>query len=85
MKLKQKMCAVVVAVLLNLTLPQLAKLVATDKQKQMTKQTGVVDKVMHMLVMHADTPITSSLIVSLIVCFSVCLGPMLCKYLNKLI
>jgi len=78
---KQKLCAVVVAVLLNLTLPQLAKLVATDNQKQMTKQTGVVNKVMHMLVMHADTPITSSLIVALIVCFSVCLGPMLCKYI----
>ena len=76
---KQKICAVTVAVLLNLILPQLAKLVATDKQKQMTKQTGVVDQVMHMLVMHADTPLTSSVIVALIVCVSICLGPMLCK------
>jgi hypothetical protein len=77
---KQKICAVTVAVLINLILPQLAKLVATDKQKQMTTQTGVVNKVVHMLVMHADTPITSSLIVALIVCLSICLGPMLCKY-----
>ena len=77
---KQKICAVTVAVLINLILPQLAKLVATDKQKQMTTQTGVVNKVVHMLVMHADTPITSSLIVALIVCLSICLGPMLCEY-----
>tara|TARA_B110000196_G_C20748402_1_gene476453 strand:- start:114 stop:365 length:252 start_codon:yes stop_codon:yes gene_type:complete len=77
---KQKICAVTAAVLINLILPQLAKLVATDKQKQMTTQTGVVNKVVHMLVMHADTPITSSLIVALIVCLSICLGPMLCKY-----
>jgi hypothetical protein len=77
---KQKICAVTVAVLINLILPQLAKLVATDKQKQMTTQTGVVNKVVHMLVMHADTPITSSLIVALIVCLSIYLGPMLCEY-----
>jgi len=77
---KQKICAVTAAVLINLILPQLAKLVATDKQKQMTTQTGVVNKVVHMLVMHADTPITSSLIVALIVCLSIYLGPMLCKY-----
>ena len=77
---KQKICAVTAAVLINLILPQLAKLVATDKQKQMTKHTGVVNKVVHMLVMHADTPITSSLIVALIVCLSIYLGPMLCKY-----
>jgi hypothetical protein len=79
LQMKQKLCAVLVAVLINLLLPQAAKLVASDKQKQMVKQVGFVDKVMHMLVMHADTPITSSLIVALVVGLSVCLGPMLCK------
>jgi len=81
LQMKQKLCAVLVAVLINLLLPQAAKLVASDKQKQMVKQTKFVDKVMHMLVMHADTPITSSLIVALVVGLSVCLGPMLCKLL----
>tara|TARA_B110000285_G_scaffold121404_1_gene137256 strand:- start:6804 stop:7064 length:261 start_codon:yes stop_codon:yes gene_type:complete len=80
-KMKTKFCAIAVAVVINLTLPQLVKLVATENQKNPTdmKTLSFFDKIMHMFVHHANTPLTSSLIVAVIVGLSVCLGPMLCK------
>ena len=61
---------VVFAVLLNLIIPQLAGLVATPEEaNHMTSPNSLSlkGKIMHMLVHHRDTPITSSLVIAVIV------------------
>ena len=69
--------ACIYAVVLNLVLPMVAKPFAT---KDEIKPSNGADKlsfksqVMHMLVHHAQVPVTSSLIIVLIVSLSITLG-----------
>ena len=80
------MCAVVIAVLLNLVLPVLAKPFAT--KEEISPSNGAAnlsfkEQVMHMLVHHGQVPLTSSLIISVIVILSICLGDLCVKTLFK--
>lgn len=65
---------VLVAVLLNLALPYLARPYATAKEKSPpagAKKLTTKGQVMHMLVHHAQVPMSSSIVVALIVGLSV--------------
>ena len=75
------MCVVVVSIVLNIVLPMVASQVATEEQ--ITPPNGAanlafLDQVMHMLVHHAQVPVTSSIIVAAIVAISVCVAKALC-------
>ena len=69
--------ACIYAVVLNLVLPMIASKFATEEEK---KPKGCPSKLpfksqlMHMLVHHAQVPVTSSLIIVLIVSLSITLG-----------
>lgn len=69
--------ALIFAVVLNLGLPLLAKPLATPDEVKPPNGAHNLDfkgQIMHMLVHHAQVPLTSSIIVGLIVVLSVTLG-----------
>lgn len=75
------LCVVVVAVVLNLLLPMLMKPLATPEEVKPSNGAGSLSmkgQVMHMLVHHAQVPISSSIVVAVIVVASVGLC-MCCK------
>ena len=73
------LCAMVMGIVVNLVVPNLAKLLATDEQKDHHHQpNGIVDEAMTMLVHHAKTPISSSLVVAIVVGASVYLSQNYC-------
>ena len=71
--------AVIYAVALNLILPMIAVRFATDVEKKPPFNTPVYllpykSQVMHMLYHHSKVPVSSSVIVALIVALSITLG-----------
>ena len=77
MSQKVLLCTVAVAVALNLVLPKVMLHFATEDQ--ITPPNGAAalpmwDQIMHMLVHHAQVPVSSSLIIVLIVVLSCVLG-----------
>ena len=69
--------SVVIAVILNLILPSIVKPYATKEQIKPpagAHNLNFFDQIMHMLVHHNQVPLTSSLIVALIVGLSVEIG-----------
>tara|TARA_E500000178_G_scaffold265255_1_gene262537 strand:+ start:644 stop:895 length:252 start_codon:yes stop_codon:yes gene_type:complete len=80
---KDVLYSVCVSVVLNILLPFVVKPFAT--KDQISPPNGAVnlsyfDQLMHMLVHHAQVPITSSAIVALIVFLSVGAGKLLAKH-----
>ena len=78
MKNKDKLllCSIVVAIVINLILPIMAKPFAT--QQEIKPPNGAANlsfksQIMHMLVHHAQVPLTSSIIISVIVGLSIIL------------
>ena len=74
---KTLLCVLAVAVVLNLALPKVMHMFATEEQ--ITPPNGAAalpmwDQIMHMLVHHAQVPVSSSLIIVLIVVLSCVLG-----------
>ena len=79
---KLLICSVVIAVLINLLLPMIAKKYATPAQKNPPsggKNLPFFDQIVHMLYHHSEVPVSSSLIVAVIVGLSVVLGEMCIK------
>ena len=75
------LCVVLVAVVLNLLLPMLMKPLATPEELKPSNGASSLSmkgQVMHMLVHHAQVPISSSIVVAVIVAVSVGLC-MCCK------
>ena len=75
--LKPLMGPVLVAIVLNIVLPLMASPFATPEQIKPPNGAAALpffDQLMHMLVHHAQVPVTSSMIVALIVAISVCIG-----------
>ena len=69
--------SVLVAVIINLVLPQIVMPLATEKQispPNGAKNLNFFDQLIHMLVHHAQVPVTSSIIVAVIVALSLYLG-----------
>jgi len=69
--------AVIYAVALNLILPMIAKPFATEdeiKPPNGASNLSFKSQIVHMLVHHSQVPITSSVIVALIVALSITLG-----------
>ena len=83
MKMHEKVLlgTVLASVVLNLVLPMVAKQFATDKQVNGGNDMNLWDNMMHMLVHHADKPLSSSLVVALVVVLSVHFGGMLAHQL----
>ena len=68
---------IAIAVVINLVLPQVLKTVATKEQikpPQGAQNLPFLDQLMHMFVHHAQVPLSSSLIVAVIVGLSVYLS-----------
>ena len=66
--------AVVVAVILNVVLSLILKMFATPDQihpPNGAKNLGFFDQIMHMFVHHAQVPVTSSVIVAIVVALSI--------------
>ena len=81
---KLVLCAVLVGVVINLVLPLLVKPIATPEQIKPpngAENLSFFDQLMHMFVHHAQVPLTSSLIIAVIVSLSVVSGLHLKKYL----
>ena len=78
---KVLLCTVLVAVVLNLVLPMVAKHFANDKQVNGGNDMNLWDQMMHMLVHHSATPVSSSIIVAAIVVLSVHFGGMLAHHM----
>ena len=79
---KLLVCAVAVGVVVNLVLPALVKPFATTEQIKPpngAENLSFFDQLMHMFVHHAQVPLTSSIIVAIIVLVSVLSGQYLCK------
>lgn len=75
--------SVLFAVVLNLVLPMLAKQVATPEEvspPEGAENLGLKEQVMHMLVHHSQVPVSSSLVVALIVAVAVTSA---CKCVSK--
>ncbi len=75
------LCVVIVAVIINLVLPMLVKPFATPEEitpPNGARNLSMKSQVMHMLVHHAQVPISSSILVAVIVVLSVGLC-MCCK------
>ena len=75
--LKPLIAPVLVAIVLNLVLPLMATPFATPAQIKPPNGAAALpffDQLMHMLVHHAQVPLTSSMIVALIVAISVCVA-----------
>ena len=76
--------SVVVGVIVNLVLPFVLKPFATAEQIKPpngAENLSFFDQLMHMFVHHAQVPLTSSIIVAVIVLVSVYLGMCLSKHL----
>tara|TARA_Y100000591_G_scaffold325941_1_gene347690 strand:- start:653 stop:928 length:276 start_codon:yes stop_codon:yes gene_type:complete len=74
---KLVLCAVLVSVVINLVLPFSVKPFATPEQIKPpngAENLPFFDQLMHMFVHHAQVPLTSSLIVAVIVALSVVCG-----------
>ena len=74
--------SIIVAVVINLVLPHIVKPFASKEQIKPPKgahNLPFFDQIMHMMVHHAQVPLTSSIIIAVIVGLSVCLGIMLSK------
>ena len=74
--------SVIVSVIINIVLPLIAKPLATQNQISPPNGAGNLpffDQLMHMLVHHAQVPLTSSLIVAIIVGLSVYIGTLFVK------
>ena len=74
-------CAVIFGVLINLILPQILKPFATEneiKPPDGAENLTFKEQLMHMFVHHAQVPLTSSIIVAVIVSLSVMLAKKLC-------
>ena len=72
--------SIIIAVIINLVLPQIVKPFATSKQiapPNGANNLKFFDQIIYMLYHHAHVPLTSSIIVAVIVGLSVCLGTML--------
>ena len=81
---KLLLCCVIIGVLVNLVLPLALKPLATPDQIKPpngAENLSFLDQLMHMFVHHAQVPLTSSIIVAVIVLVSVLLGTCLVKYL----
>ena len=79
---KVLLCSVVVGVIINLVLPAILKSRATPEQIKPPNgadQLSFFDQLMHMFVHHAQVPVTSSIIVAIIVALSVMLGHICAK------
>lgn len=79
---KMLLCAIGVGVLINLLLPQLVMSVATEEEVSPPEGPASLDlkgQIMHMLVHHGQVPLSSSVVVALIVCLSVLAGRELCE------
>jgi len=77
-------CATIIAVLINLIVPQIVKPFATQKQIKPPPPHGASklnfkDQLVHMLVHHSQVPLSSSVIVAIIVVVSVSLCLCCCK------
>ena len=75
-------CAVIFGVLINLILPQILKPFATEneiKPPDGAENLTFKEQLMHMFVHHAQVPVTSSIIIAVIVLLSVVLGHMCAK------
>ena len=82
---KKLLCAVGVGVLINVLLPQLVMPLATEEEVSPPEGAASLDlkgQVMHMLVHHGQVPVSSSVVVGLIVLLSVLGGQELCKALE---
>ena len=69
--------AIIVGVVINLTLPMIALKLATTEQitpPNGADKLGFFDQLMHMFVHHAQVPLTSSIIIAVIVGLSVSLA-----------
>lgn len=67
-------CVVVIAVIINLVVPLVVKSMASAEQVKPTngaENLSLVDQVVHMLVHHAQVPLSSSIVVAVIVAVSV--------------
>ena len=74
---KTLICSVVVSIVLNLVLPAVLKPLATPEQIKPpngAEKLSFWDQLMHMFVHHAQVPVTSSIIVAVIVLLSVMIG-----------
>ena len=74
--------AVIVGVLINLVLPQLLLQFATEdeiKPPNGAENLTLKEQLMHMFVHHAQVPLSSSIIIAIIVSLSIVLGEMLKK------
>jgi len=74
-------CSVLVAIFINLFLPLILSPLATNKQiKPPNGATSLsfFDQLMHMFVHHAQVPLTSSIIVAIIVFLSVFISQKIC-------
>jgi hypothetical protein len=75
-------CSVVIGVISNLVLPAVLKPFATPEQIKPPNgadQLPFFDQLMHMFVHHAQVPVTSSIIIAVIVGLSVMLGHICAK------
>lgn len=78
---KLLICAVIVGILINLILPSLLSPFATKEQIKPPHGAAALpffDQLIHMFVHHAQVPLTSSIIVGIIVGLSVFIGELLC-------
>lgn len=76
------LCCVIVGILINLLLPMLLKPLATPDQIKPPNgadKLPFIDQIMHMFVHHAQVPLTSSIIIAIIVSLSVILGKIVMK------
>ena len=83
---KELLCAVGISVLINVILPQLAMHIATEDEISPPEGAANLDmksQIMHMLVHHGQVPVSSSVVVAIIVAVSVLLGKELCKLLEQ--
>ena len=78
---KVLLCTVVVAVALNLVLPMVVKHFATEAQVAGGDNLNLWDQMMHMLIHHGRTPVSSSLIVVAVVVLACHFGGHLANHL----
>ena len=79
---KTVLCAALIGVVLNIVLPLLVRPMATPvqiKPPNGAANLSFPDQVMHMMVHHTQVPVTSSLIVGVIVAISCFVSCNLCK------
>ena len=76
---KYLLCAVVASVVINILLPQVVKPLATQSEVKPPNGAAALpfkSQVIHMLIHHAQVPLTSSVVVAVIVALSITLGNM---------